>query len=231
MKKFMVCGFGSMGEVIVKKLLSEGYEVVVVESPGKMVEISTPFSEQMEIIHSVPTAIDERMEYELKRVDGLFLVLSEDKDNLFIALSAKKLNSKLKIVSICNNQLKNRKKLISVGVNGVVSPNFIGGLRMVSEMVRNEATFFLDMLIHHDNRIDVEFFEVKLSHRNTDIIDRRLEDIDIFNRLSISVVAVKKYGKEFYRYSPDSKFILSSGDYIVVYGRRQDIIEFRKSCL
>ena len=42
-------------------------------------------------------------------------------------------------------------KLRRAGAHAIVSPNYIGGLRLVSEMIRPQAVDFLDRLLRADN--------------------------------------------------------------------------------
>ena len=68
--------------------------------------------------------------------------LASDKDNLYLVVSARQGNPNLRIVSRCA-EVANIGKLKRSGADAVVSPNFIGGMRMVSEMVRPAVVRFL----------------------------------------------------------------------------------------
>ena len=67
-------------------------------------------------------------------------------DNLFITISARQLNPKLRIVSKAID-LQTRAKLMRAGADGVVSSNFIGGLRIASELLRPTVVSFLDVMM------------------------------------------------------------------------------------
>ena len=63
-----------------------------------------------------------------------------------ISLTAKQLNPGVKVVAKCND-LKNSEKIKKAGADSVVSPAFIGGLRIASEMIRPTAVSFLDTML------------------------------------------------------------------------------------
>jgi len=70
----------------------------------------------------------------IQKAKGLFVSTSNDNVNLVICLSARQFNKNIKIVSICTNYF-NTDKMKLAGADNVISPNYIGGLRMVSEML------------------------------------------------------------------------------------------------
>jgi voltage-gated potassium channel len=82
---------------------------------------------------------------------GIFPVLSSEKDNLYITMAARQLNPRIRIVARTGDVFNIGKKLFKGGANSVVSPNLIGGLRLVSEMVRPHVTEFLDEMMSHKN--------------------------------------------------------------------------------
>ena len=62
----------------------------------------------------------------------------------------------LRIVARCTDQ-RIAHKLVRAGANAVVSPNMIGGLRLVSELIRPDAVTFLDtMLRDKEKRLRIE---------------------------------------------------------------------------
>jgi voltage-gated potassium channel len=71
----------------------------------------------------------------IENASGIISALPADKDNLYITMTARMLNKKIRIVSRMIDQ-KLEPKLKMAGADRVVSPNTIGALRMASEMIR-----------------------------------------------------------------------------------------------
>jgi voltage-gated potassium channel len=82
----------------------------------------------------------------ISQARGLFAVTGDDNENLVISLTAKTLNADVKVVAACND-LKKMEKIKKAGADAVISPSFIGGLRIVSEMIRPTVVSFLDTMM------------------------------------------------------------------------------------
>lgn len=72
-----------------------------------------------------------------------------------ISLSAKQLNPKLRVVARCHD-VKNVEKTRRAGADEIVSPDFTGGLRIVSAMVRPHVVSFLDDMLKSDDNLRME---------------------------------------------------------------------------
>ena len=71
----------------------------------------------------------------------------------------------------------NSDKMKLAGANNVISPNYIGGLRMASEMLRPSVTNFLDTLQKYKNKkLRIEQIDLKDKFSDKKLIDLRLED-------------------------------------------------------
>ena len=75
------------------------------------------------------------LEAGIERARGCISALTEDKDNLFVTVTARALNPQLRIVAKAIDP-RAIAKLKRAGADGVVSPNMIGGQRLVAEMLR-----------------------------------------------------------------------------------------------
>src|SRR6185436_1502439 len=86
--------------------------------------------------------------------------LSSDKDNLYLTVSARQTNPAVLIVARCAG-LSRVEKIRKSGADAVVSPNFIGGMRLVSELLRPAVVRFLDDMLR-DKRAAYRIEEVQL---------------------------------------------------------------------
>src|SRR5581483_318518 len=69
------------------------------------------------------------------RCRGVVAALTEDRDNLYVTLSARSLNAAARIVSkvVAADAAA---KMMRAGANATVSPNMLGGRRLASEIIR-----------------------------------------------------------------------------------------------
>ncbi len=66
---------------------------------------------------------------------GVFAVTGDDSQNLMVALSVKLLNHKARVVARLHD-IRNANKARRAGADEIVSPDFTGGMRIASAMVR-----------------------------------------------------------------------------------------------
>lgn len=139
---FIVCGIGNTGYVVVKELIQTKRDFVVVDTDLNELE---KLSETDKILYINDDATNDAalVNAGIHEAHGLITILPDDKDNLFVTLTAKQLNPNLRIVSKGVEE-HTIKKLKLAGAASVVMPSFIGGLRMVSELIRPAAVSFLD---------------------------------------------------------------------------------------
>src|SRR6202000_2651093 len=91
---------------------------------------------------------------------GMVAALSSDKDNLYLTVSARQTNPGVRIVARCA-ELSHVEKIRRSGADAVVSPNFIGGMRLVSELSGPSVVRFLDEMLR-DKRAAFRIEEITL---------------------------------------------------------------------
>ena len=130
----IVCGAGNTGHHIIQELYNTKKDFVVIEENEEVFEdLQNKFLDII-CIHGDATK-DETLEMAgVDKAKAIAAVLPYDKDNLFLTITAKQLNPKIRIISKIMN-LENKRKLIRAGASSIVPPQFIGALRLVSEMV------------------------------------------------------------------------------------------------
>jgi voltage-gated potassium channel len=112
------------------------------------------------------------------------------KDNLFVTVTARALNPALRIVAKAIDPRADA-KLRRAGADSVVSPNMIGGMRMVAEMVRPEVVSFLDVMTRDKDRT-LRIEEVPLP-AGSRLAGRRVADLELA-RHRLLLLAVKPAG-------------------------------------
>jgi len=74
-----------------------------------------------------------------------------------ITITAKQLNPRVRVVARCH-EVRNIEKLRKAGADSVVSPDFTGGMRIASMMLRPHVVSFLDEMLRSEHRVRVEEF-------------------------------------------------------------------------
>lgn len=210
----LVCGAGSTGIHCVRELAAIGVPFVVVER-------SEEVARTVSLEHDCPAVVGDAthdevlLEAGIERARGVISALTEDKDNLFVTVTARALNPSLRIVAKAID-VKADAKLRRAGADSVVSPNLIGGLRLVSEMVRPEVVTFLDVMLRDKDRT-LRIEEVTLAPARGGG-QRRVSDLGLA-RHDLLLLAVKEPPPESrLHYNPAPEHPLSGGEILIVLG-------------
>jgi voltage-gated potassium channel len=145
---------------------------------------------------------------------GLFSALHHDADNLLTVVTAKGLQPELKVVVKTIDE-ESERKLRQVGADGVVMPNFIGGMRMVSEMIRPSVVTFLDTMLRvRDSVVRVEEIPCPAGSR---LVGQSLAAAGLLDVAEVTVVAVCDRAGS-YRFNPSRDLELQAEDVLIVMG-------------
>jgi voltage-gated potassium channel len=132
----VVVGVGATGIHIVEELHTIKTPFVVIDvDEHRLHMVATDMIPGMLYVRGDATNDYVLEQAGIARAKGLAAALSDDKDNVFVSITARALNPNLRIVAKMTEDSAEM-KLKRAGANVAVSPSQIGGMRMVSELVR-----------------------------------------------------------------------------------------------
>jgi voltage-gated potassium channel len=144
---FVVCGAGRTGEHVLHELIQTRRPFVLVDQDEVRVqELHRRYGVGFPAVVGDATEDEVLIAAGLERARGLVACVSSDKDNILVTFAARHLNPHVRIVARCS-EARVEAKLERAGANAIVSPDRIGGLRMISEMVRPTVVSFLDLML------------------------------------------------------------------------------------
>lgn len=152
---FIVCGAGRVGSNVVNELAITGRPCVIIEPDLESIHKCLETHPGQLYLQGDATDDDVLLAAGLMKARGVFAVAHEDNDNLVICMSVKQLNQGLRVVARCHD-LKNSEKVRRAGADEIVSPDFTGGLRLVSAMLRPQVVNFLDDMLKSDEGLRME---------------------------------------------------------------------------
>ncbi|MEZ4938280.1 MAG: potassium channel protein [Crocinitomicaceae bacterium] len=152
----IICGYGRVGRQAAADMVYHKEKVVVIETNDDLVDQNMVEDSNFFFLRGDAT-VDENLEKAgIARAKALITALPKDSDNLFVVLSARTINPKLKIISRSSN-MKNCSKLSSAGANNVIMPDTVGGSHMASLVTTPDVMEFLDLIkISGKNEINIE---------------------------------------------------------------------------
>jgi len=223
----VVCGAGSTGRNVIEELLTTGVPVIAIDlREGELRELADKFP-KAEFSYIVGDATDDDVMAQagLERARGLVAALSSDKDNLYLTVSGRQANPGTRIVARCA-ELSHVEKIRKSGADAVVSPNFIGGMRLVSELLRPAVVRFLDDMLR-DRRAAYRIEEIRLGDRAAEL-GTTLRDARVRERFGMTVLAVRASDNQSWVYNPDADEALGPGMTLVVLGSAAQVAELRR---
>ncbi len=221
---FIVCGASHTAMNIMDELSKTGREFVVIEQDP--VEFKRLADSGHLAALGDAAEDDVLIKAGVKSARGIFCALENDKDNAFIALTAKGINPSLRIISMQTGE-NVKDKLLRSGVDAVVNSGFIGGLRMASEMLRPATVGFLDWMLRGATGKDFRFEDIKIS-KNSQMKGRHLGDIKGSKGDSALVVAIKLQDTGDYEINPSPERPLHEDEVLVALGSRQQIKDLKQ---
>lgn len=152
---YIVCGGGRMALAIILELDKMGKSFVVLETNNESTVSKRKILEKSEWLILNRDALSEEslLEVNIDKAIGLAAVLPTDADNLFVVLSARGLNTKIRIETRIAQE-KTRAKMIQAGADKVISPYAVGGMQMARNLLFPQVDDFMEIAI---NRANYEF--------------------------------------------------------------------------
>jgi voltage-gated potassium channel len=220
----IVCGAGETGKHVVDELLKTKTPCVVIEQNLARCKHLERFG-PIPVIEGDATDGGVLTRARIGLARGLIATLPSDKDNLFVILTGRELNPNIRIVSRLIED-ESLPKLRKAGADAVVSSNQIGGLRMVSEMIRPRVVSFLDSMLRDPHRVlRVEEAEVV---PGSPVVGKSLREVDLINRVGLVVIAKRQGPDGDFEYNPRPSSVLNAGEFLIVCGEPGQVEALRE---
>ncbi len=209
----IVCGCGTTGQHVLGELIATRTEYVVIDTREDSIQrAAEALGVDFPFLVGDATDDDVLLSAGLAHAKGLITVLTDDRDNLMVTITARSLNERVRIVAKAVLQ-ESRSKLTRAGATSVVSPARIGGMRMVSEIVRPTVVQFLDeMLRDRDQNRRIEEIHVP---EGSALSGKTLVQANLPSLTESHVIAVKQADGT-YLFNPGADLQLEPGSTLLV---------------
>lgn len=213
----IVCGVGTTGRHVVAELHTTGTPFVMIDTTEELLASVAEDLGEPEMLRVVGDATDDDtlQRAGIERCAGLVSCLPDDRDNLFVVVTARDANPDARIVARAVEQRAGR-MLRKAGAAAVVSPNYMGGQRLVSEMIRPHVVEFLDeMLLERDKNLRLSEIEIPAG---SPTVGKLLRDVPIRARSNALVLAIRNTREGTYQYNPGPNTPMEPGTVLIVLG-------------
>jgi voltage-gated potassium channel len=221
----IVCGSDETALYAARELRSIKKSCVVVCAKSEVAEEFRKDLPDVPIMTADPTEDSTLQAAGIDRAAGVIACEEGTKDNLLITLTARQLNARVRIITrVAETHAEQKAK--NAGANSVVCPNFTGGMRLVSELVRPTVVSFLDIMLRDkDKNLRVE--EVRIAGDSC-VVGRKLGEID-FRSISNALVMACKLGETRWIYNPPGDLEVLPGYTFILMGSPEDVNAVRYS--
>ena len=214
----IICGFGRNGKQAAKKLLMHKRSFVVIESNKELIEKHQ--SDEILFVCGDSNEDEVLQLAGIEHAECLISALPNDSDNVFVVLSARQMNSKMRIISRASNESSNS-KLKLAGANNVILPDNIGGNHMASLVVVPDLLEFVENLsIVGSSSINIEEIAVEKLYNISTV--KTIQDLQLRKNTGCSVIGYKSESGE-YVINPEASQKLAPNSKVIVLGRPEQI--------
>ncbi len=219
----IVCGFGKIGREVCACLASANQDFIVVDTDHLKIEEALGLG----YLAAVGEATDDEILQKcgIQHARGLISAVSDDSANVFLVLTARALNDKLRIIARGVGEAS-AKKMRRAGADRVVSPYEIGARRMSALMLQPDIVDFLEAF-SPGTTFGLRLEKVEL-HPSSALAGKRLSESYIKRDTNgAMVLAVEKQGQPVV-VNPPGDTVLSGNDVLLVIGNDMQIALLQK---
>lgn len=200
---YILCGFGRVGRNIAHELEATNRHFVGIDEDLHRLEDYKEKNPGFLYLHGDASDDDVLVASDLEDAKGLFAVTGDDSRNLMIVITAKQLKPELRVVARCT-ETRNVEKMRKAGADAIVSPDFTGGMRIASAMIRPHVVSFLDEMLKSEKSLRIEEVPVPAG-----FIPKPLGSLSLRSANYVFLAVRERNGK--WQFNPEKDFLLKPG--------------------
>jgi len=214
---YIICGAGRVGASVARELALKPCGFVVIESDERSLTGLDP-----KWLVLVGDAASEKTlrEAGIDRARGLVAATTTDATNIYIVLTARSLNPRLKIIARASEE-RAEKHLRTAGADVVISPYAAAGHRIAQSFLRPNVLDFLDIATDRSGTLEMLIEEIRVPE-GSPLANSTVGGSGIHHQFGIMILAIRRADGQT-RFNPAAQDAISAGDCLIAMGELQQL--------
>jgi voltage-gated potassium channel len=207
---YIICGAGRVGRSAARELARRPAPFLIIEQSEAK---AARYNDEWLIMIGDATQEQTLRDAHIECARGLVAATTTDATNLYIVLTARGLNPRLKIIARASEE-DAEKHLLTAGADSVVSPYLFAGQRIAQSFLRPHVVSFLDTATTHLG-MDLEIGEISVP-KHSSFAGKTIESSRIRQDRGVIILAIKR--EQGMRFNPSPEDRIEPGDYLIAMG-------------
>ncbi|WP_075590514.1 potassium channel family protein [Labilibacter marinus] len=220
----IVCGYGRNGYQACVELKEHGEKFVILEKRDNVV---ARILEDPSLLYVQGDASSEEVMdvAQIRKAKALITALPNDADNIFVVLTAREMNPKLKIISRASD-FRSDAKMRHAGATNVIMPDRIGGQRMAKLVTQPDVVEFIEYILLQKSK-EVQLTEIECDLMHVDNTAKTIQELNLRKKSGANLMGLKT-PEGTYIYNPSPQIKISPEDKLFVLGTDDQVEIFKE---
>jgi voltage-gated potassium channel len=207
---YIICGAGRVGRSAARELARRPAPFVIVDNNETK---AARYGNDWLVLFGDATKEQTLRDAHIERARGLVAATTTDATNLYIILTARGLNPRLKIIARASEE-DAEKHLLKAGADFIVSPYAFAGQRIAQTFLRPHVVSFLDTATTHLG-IDLEIGEICIGP-DSGFAGKTIETSRLRQERGVIILAIKRESGMHFNPAPGDR--IEPGDFLIAMG-------------
>ena len=225
----IICGFDRMGQVLARQLDEAQQPFIIIEVNPEKSELAEASGYLQHLGDSTnETTLDA---VGIQRAKALVAVLPDDQANVFITLTARDLNPRIKILA--RGELPStERKLRLAGADHIVLPDTISAIQLSNLIVRPTGMDFLNNTYERSYlneflaNVEVQMEELQIQE-GSPFVEKTLMELQVRGKGAFMIIALRRLNDRLI-FRPSATQLLNVGDSLIILGHQDKLPQFAK---
>jgi voltage-gated potassium channel len=208
---YIICGAGRVGRSAARELARKPAPFIMIESRAEKAAL---FEHEFLTVVGDATKEETLRQVNIEHALGLVAATTLDATNIYIVLTARSLNPKIKIIARASEEGA-EKHLLTAGADSVVSPYGFAGHRIAQAFLRPYVLDFLDMATARGSQPALEIEEVRIGG-TSHLVGHTIESSRLRQETGVMVLAIHRGDGT--RFNPAPEDRIQAGDCLIALG-------------